>query len=166
MSNVNVRVLKEVKERGWRRKEDAAAYRKRRAEYRRNNRYKINIEHRKWSAKNRDKIRARSKKYYYDAKASENRIIDYLKVMYEYLPCLDCKGIFPYCAMDWDHKPEHPKSFGIGSQGQYTATPTRIQKVEKEIDKCSLVCSNCHRVRTHILRQHKTHNSPNAKRKA
>ena len=64
------------------------------------------------------------------------------------VPCMDCGGVFDFVAMDFDHRPEETKEFGIGTLGQYVATPERLAKVEKEIAKCDLVCSNCHRVRT------------------
>lgn len=67
---------------------------------------------------------------------------------YDGVPCMDCDGVFDFIAMDFDHRPEETKEFGIGELGQYTATPDRLAKVEKEIAKCDLVCSNCHRVRT------------------
>lgn len=56
-------------------------------------------------------------------------------------PCYDCGGMFPPEAMDWDHltdkKFEVSKGLGIP-----------WDEVRREIDKCQLVCSNCHRIRT------------------
>lgn len=57
-------------------------------------------------------------------------------------PCTDCGGSFHYSAMDFDH-PEDNKSFEIADFGG-----SSWDKIQTEIDKCELVCSNCHRVRT------------------
>ena len=61
---------------------------------------------------------------------------------------MDCNGVFAWVAMDFDHRPEETKEFAIGRMAGYSSTPDNIAKVEKEIAKCDLVCSNCHRVRT------------------
>jgi len=44
-------------------------------------------------------------------------------------------------ALDFHHRDEKLKSFGISSKG-YTQS---WKKVSEEIDKCCLLCSNCHR---------------------
>ena len=82
----------------------------------------------------------------YDAK--KHRVIDFLIKKYGGIPCMDCNGVFAWCVMDFDHRPGEGKEFGIGSKGRLKATPERLAQVQKEIDKCDLVCSNCHRVRT------------------
>lgn len=60
-------------------------------------------------------------------------------------PCADCGVSYPPYVMDFDHRPGTGKSFQISSSvvgGRSLAT------VQAEIDKCDLVCSNCHRERT------------------
>lgn len=44
-------------------------------------------------------------------------------------------------AIDFHHKDPSDKDFGIGSKG-YTRS---WEKVKEELDKCMIVCSNCHR---------------------
>jgi hypothetical protein len=61
-------------------------------------------------------------------------------------PCTDCGGVFPPCAMDFDHV-RGEKLFNLCRGAQHSAL-----KVQEEIAKCDLVCSNCHRVRTTIRR--------------
>jgi hypothetical protein len=59
-------------------------------------------------------------------------------------PCVDCGGRFPPEAMDFDHTGDD-KRFNVSrawSEGYGEET------ILKEIAKCELVCSNCHRVRT------------------
>lgn len=57
-------------------------------------------------------------------------------------PCMDCNGVFPPECMDFDHKPGNVKLFDISK-----ATCT-VVKLLAEVEKCELVCANCHRIRT------------------
>ena len=59
-------------------------------------------------------------------------------------PCADCKESFPYFVMDFDHLSD--KSFSIAEAANIGYSRKRIQE---EIDKCEVVCANCHRIRTH-----------------
>jgi len=61
-------------------------------------------------------------------------------------PCHDCGRSFHFSAMDFDH-----------IIGEKTATISDLVRREyslvhvlAEIEKCELVCANCHRVRTHL----------------
>lgn len=59
-------------------------------------------------------------------------------------PCTDCKVSYPYYVMDFDHV-RGIKSFNIcGAHFNRTT-----KEVQAELLKCDLVCSNCHRERTH-----------------
>ena len=60
-------------------------------------------------------------------------------------PCTDCGQKFPVCCMDFDHKPGTTKSYNLGSMFAHHYSKELIQT---ELDKCELVCSNCHRIRT------------------
>ena len=61
-------------------------------------------------------------------------------------PCADCGGTFPPIAMDFDHIEDNKvKSVSRLSAGS-------IDRLMTEIEKCEVVCSNCHRVRTHNRR--------------
>lgn len=60
-------------------------------------------------------------------------------------PCRDCGLKFPYCSMDFDHKGD--KKFTISQVSSISSE----QKLREEIAKCDVVCSNCHRVRTHNM---------------
>lgn len=60
-------------------------------------------------------------------------------------PCQDCGGCFPVCCMDFDHRAGTKKEYNVGSMFAHHYSRELIQK---ELDKCELVCSNCHRVRT------------------
>lgn len=57
------------------------------------------------------------------------------------VPCADCKNTYdPFC-MDFDHMGD--KSFTIS---QSMTRPLEV--ILAEIDKCEIVCANCHRLRT------------------
>ena len=57
-------------------------------------------------------------------------------------PCTDCGVQFASCAMDFDHV-RGPKLFNISFHSGYT-----YEQLLAEIEKCEVVCSNCHRIRT------------------
>ena len=60
--------------------------------------------------------------------------------------CIDCGFEGPPYVFDFDHRDPSQKEFAI-SQGIVS-----YEKLLKEAEKCDLVCSNCHRHRTHIQR--------------
>ena len=56
-------------------------------------------------------------------------------------PCEICGVVYPPIVMDYHHKNVEDKEFTIGSSHQLAMT-----RIYKEIDKCMLVCANCHRL--------------------
>jgi hypothetical protein len=70
-------------------------------------------------------------------------------------PCEDCGVRFPPEAMDFDHLPGFPKVKPTAWFQISLKAPERdLERLIEEIQKCSLVCANCHRVRTvHRLRR-------------
>lgn len=60
------------------------------------------------------------------------------------VPCLDCGRTFPPFCMDFDHV-RGEKLYNVGCMAYSTAKRTLILA---EIEKCDLVCANCHRIRT------------------
>jgi hypothetical protein len=80
------------------------------------------------------------KRLQYQRRAAENkRIIADAKSV----PCVDCRGSFPPCCMDFHHIAGN-KRFSVGKSVQRTSATLR-----KEIEKCIVICSNCHRIRHH-----------------
>lgn len=63
------------------------------------------------------------------------------------VPCADCCQSYPYYVMQFDHLGE--KLFAIGRRSSSMA----YHKVLDEIEKCEVVCSNCHAIRTWQRRQ-------------
>jgi len=60
------------------------------------------------------------------------------------VPCTDCGKVYPSYVMDFDHRPGEHKSFTLAN-----AAARKVETVIAEIAKCDVVCSNCHRIRTH-----------------
>ena len=60
-------------------------------------------------------------------------------------PCVDCNTSFPVCCMDFDHREGTSKEYNVGSMFAHHYSR---ELIEKELKKCDLVCSNCHRIRT------------------
>lgn len=61
-------------------------------------------------------------------------------------PCQDCKIKYPYYVMDFDHRPDEIKNFNLADIARLQP---RLEIIVEEINKCDIVCSNCHRIRTH-----------------
>jgi hypothetical protein len=62
-------------------------------------------------------------------------------------PCSDCGVQYPVYVMDFDHRDGGEKRFNIGRDalgGRCT-----VEALRDEIEKCDVVCANCHRMRTH-----------------
>lgn len=60
-------------------------------------------------------------------------------------PCSDCRMRYPTYVMDFDHRPGTGKVMNVGLL--YRLGSRKL--AEAEIAKCDVVCSNCHRIRTH-----------------
>lgn len=65
-------------------------------------------------------------------------------------PCLDCNSRFAPWVMDFDHRPGEIKEFEVNKFANVSSiTDDKLKLLHREIAKCDLVCSNCHRDRTH-----------------
>lgn len=70
--------------------------------------------------------------------------VEYLVEFYAYLKtlsCMDC-SVTDFRVLEFDHLKD--KSFNISERVAYTPLKTLMT----EINKCEVVCANCHRVRT------------------
>ncbi len=61
------------------------------------------------------------------------------------VPCADCGRQFPPYAMDFDHKESGRKTFWVLQR----AGSVSHERLMAELEKCDIVCANCHRARTH-----------------
>jgi len=81
-------------------------------------------------------------KYKEHIKASRNRKRLWLRKLKDG-PCIDCGQRFPPPIMEWDHV-RGEKEFGLADT---IANNISRERILKEIEKCELVCANCHRLR-------------------
>jgi hypothetical protein len=68
----------------------------------------------------------------------------YIRELKQKTPCLDCGINYPYYVMDFDHV----RGKKHANVMELISTLSK-KRVDQEIAKCELVCSNCHRYRTH-----------------
>lgn len=91
-------------------------------------------QHPDWKARRQPRSELREKhadKYAFVAKAKA-------------VPCMDCKNSFPQECMDFDHV--RGEKLGNIAVMIWKNAPT--QRVREEMEKCELICANCHRIRT------------------
>lgn len=84
----------------------------------------------------KDRYLERNKRY-------RSEIRDFVKNIKRSTPCTDCGILFPYYVMDFDHLGDKDNDIN------YLSSTGRIGALKEEIKKCEVVCSNCHRIRTH-----------------
>lgn len=87
----------------------------------------------------------RNNKEQYIKRRDESRIKfrEHLKLI-KAKPCMDCGVSYPSYVMDLDHRDPKKKSGNINQLIEANNWTAFLQ----EIDKCDIVCSNCHRERT------------------
>lgn len=107
-----------------------------------------------WRKRNLARARAAVRKSYekHKAKRLAKQKIQYLAQCRWFnrlknVPCFDCGYKYPRCVMEFDHTRGVKKYNITGMAGGY-----KRETIQKEIDKCDVVCANCHNIRTHRRR--------------
>ncbi len=85
--------------------------------------YAINRERRQWKANDRNKRKKRKLVEMFGEK------------------CFDCHRSFPDCVYDFHHLDPSKKDFHVGDMKNIS------KKLIEELDKCIMLCANCHRIR-------------------
>lgn len=117
-----------------------------RAKNRRNSRCKIcRREYDREYYRSHERVRKAMRERY---RKRQQKIRDFV-IEAKSVPCSDCGGIYPYYVMDFDHV-RGKKKFSIG---EVLSLGVSLEKVEKEVAKCDVVCANHHRIRTFKRRQ-------------
>lgn len=80
------------------------------------------------------------------AKATNKEYTDWYRSLKDDKECTDCKVRYPYYVLEWDHLPGTEKEM-TPANAKRSYTPRT--ELLKELEKCELVCANCHRIRTH-----------------
>lgn len=91
----------------------------------------------------REHYKRNTDKYIAKKNARKAEIRQYIKDSKLGKPCTDCGVLYSHYVMDYDHLSN--KEYDIGKMSSHGFS---IKRVQEEIDKCELVCSNCHRERT------------------
>ena len=86
-------------------------------------------------------VRTRCKKCLVDAVMRRRRKVKVMAVEYKGGKCERCGYNRCVDALDFHHRDPLQKDFAIGAKGHCWSW----EKVKRELDKCELVCSNCHR---------------------
>lgn len=84
-------------------------------------------------------------------RTNRNRTIQKRK-LWEYKEaagCQDCGEKYPHWMLDFDHRPEYTK---LDSPTQIIHKYSLARALE-ELNKCDVVCPNCHRIRTYTRNQ-------------
>src|SRR5437879_13254576 len=64
-------------------------------------------------------------------------------------PCMDCRRSFPWFVLEFDHRESEQKLALVPQMSGRVS----LMRLLKEIEKCDMVCANCHRVRPYLRRQ-------------
>lgn len=97
------------------------------------------IRTRRWREENPERARNQRRKDGKIQAGKVRRLLDRLKAG----ACMDCGAHFPPECMDFDHV-RGEKRLRVNTQGACHS----MARVMAEIEKCDLVCENCHRTRT------------------
>lgn len=96
--------------------------------------------HKEWYKRNKTKVKAKSKT---SNKTAIKRNREFIQNYKENTPCFDCKIKYHYCVMNFDHLRDKKANLS-----RLVRNSLSINALKLEMDKCELVCSNCHRIRT------------------
>jgi 5-methylcytosine-specific restriction endonuclease McrA len=91
----------------------------------------------KYYLSNKEKVRIRNQ-------AVRKRNYEYITALKAQTPCTDCGIQYPPYVMDFDHLRD--KVCDVGRMASQSLAS--IKTLQSEIDKCEIVCANCHRIRT------------------
>lgn len=81
-------------------------------------------------------------------KADQNKKRLFIRDYKEARGCMDCGNSFPYFVLELDHR--DPKTKLI-NPADMVRQGWGLDKIKAELDKCDVVCANCHRFRTHQI---------------
>jgi len=96
---------------------------------------------RDWAKRNPDVVRKHNKK---NQPIYLQRNRDYVNEIKSRTPCLDCGVQYHPQVMEYDHV----RGDKVDAVAYLVRTRRSIKVIQTEIDKCELVCANCHRMRT------------------
>ena len=72
-------------------------------------------------------------------------ILEYVNTRFSKYACTKCGCTGPYKFLDWHHTDPEAKEFTIGQVG-ISSEDQFFSELVPELDKCTLLCPNCHRL--------------------
>jgi hypothetical protein len=85
----------------------------------------------------------KGKEYFHEFKVNRRkRIQAFIRDTKRDKPCVDCGHIFPVVCMDYHHENGDTKLYSVSQMLDQSE-----ETISAEIEKCILLCANCHRVR-------------------
>lgn len=100
--------------------------------------------HREWYAKNKEKRRAQLNEH--RALTVEQNRKNFLELI-QASTCMDC-GSEDWRVFQMDHRDPSTKKYNIA---QMICNSYKWETIMREIEKCDIVCANCHIIRTGIM---------------
>lgn len=102
-----------------------------------------------WREANKEKMREYRRKHYHENKepylerSKQAKIIarDYINTLKNTLKCIQCNENHP-AVLDFHHLDSNEKEITVAKA---TSMGWSIKRIESEIAKCIVLCSNCHR---------------------
>lgn len=97
--------------------------------------------------------RAKSSEYHKDKQRKEGRAArkkqiarnrEYLRAILDGCSCMDC-GYSNWIALELDHR---DPSLKYDAVTRMVNDGTTLERIKQEVDKCDIVCANCHTIRT------------------
>lgn len=106
------------------------------------------LRRKRWEAENKPSIRTKQRE---DKRARKLLAIELLGGK-----CLDCSGVFHPAVYEFHHRNPEEKDRDPSKMLQLS-----WEKISNELEKCDLLCVNCHRIRHHkedysVQEQHKS----------
>lgn len=106
----------------------------------------------------KDCYKIRGRNYYHlnkdrQLELAKKRKQKYIKERIEFLKniknkaCYDCGIKYPALVMDFDHRGDQKKISSVSNL--VFGKMSKFDTIQQEIEKCDLVCANCHRQRTY-----------------
>ena len=89
----------------------------------------------------------RNKQLYRQKNIRRKKLLIDFVISFKKKPCMDCGIQYPHYVMDFDHRDRKTKLTSINRMINFHSYAAK--KIMEEIEKCDLVCANCHRIRTH-----------------
>jgi hypothetical protein len=99
------------------------------------------VPHTEYKASDRSETRYRCNKCQQDAVTRRRKKVKEMAVEYKGGKCEECGYDRCIAALEFHHTDPSQKDFAISTDGNTRS----FEKIKIELDKCRLVCSNCHR---------------------